>query len=538
MQRRSFLRLGAIGLGAALVPRTLIADSSKRLGLRGLTVDAARLVERPEYYRRLIDFCRAWNLNALLFRLTDDQGSAFRFASHPELITHEHALSPAEARSLSEYGAKRGVTVIPEVESFGHTTYITSTTRWAHLADTPPGPARGFFAISPVDPDSLKLMRDLYAEVAHAFDSPWLHGGCDEVNWGGSELSRRALQTQSRSQIWAAYLNSLEDICHGLGKQLIVWGDFVAHKEPDSLPLLNKRVVVMDWQYYETDAKPLRDIADKVLSAGLRVIGAPAVISCEWGPRAGQPTLSNITAFADAYRGLNDRALGVIVTNWMPSRYLQDSLWDTFAYAAMALNEGGETATRDAFSRFVERFYGAKWSEEWKRIFDDVYRLTPGRTCARNWNVPRLPLASATDEELRRSLTTPKVDSAPYQDLNLRVRGLVPTVRRNREAFDSFALAIEYVAHLVWREAQWKLDPAAGAIADIARRDRDLVEKLDADWSRGRFPDSRGANERLFGLTPYDQLLLQMKSAAKFSAELAADPARAQLLLAAHMVEK
>ena len=51
----------------------------------------------------------------------------------------------------------------------------------------------------------------------------------------------------------------------------------------------------MDWQYYVTDPKPLEQAARKVVDAGLRAIGAPAIISCRWGPRAGANALRNIT---------------------------------------------------------------------------------------------------------------------------------------------------------------------------------------------------------------------------------------------------
>jgi len=49
--------------------------------IRGLMIDAARLSESPDYYRRVIEFCAEWDLNTLQVRLTDDQGSALRFAS-------------------------------------------------------------------------------------------------------------------------------------------------------------------------------------------------------------------------------------------------------------------------------------------------------------------------------------------------------------------------------------------------------------------------------------------------------------------------
>jgi N-acetyl-beta-hexosaminidase len=101
-------------------------------------IDAARLPEPLSYYRRLIDFCADWGFNAILFRLADDQGSAFRFTSHPELITHPHAFTAQELSCLSGYAASRGIDLIPEIESFGHTAYITRAPQHSHLQDSRP----------------------------------------------------------------------------------------------------------------------------------------------------------------------------------------------------------------------------------------------------------------------------------------------------------------------------------------------------------------------------------------------------------------
>lgn len=102
-----------------------------------------------------------------------------------------------------------------------------------HLPDrSPQGPA-DFTGVIPVDPETTELLASLYREVASIFSSSYFHGGCDEVNWGGSALSRRALKSKPRSEIWADYVNALNRIAEGLGKQFIVWGDFVLHKQPD-----------------------------------------------------------------------------------------------------------------------------------------------------------------------------------------------------------------------------------------------------------------------------------------------------------------
>ena len=122
----------------ALAGAAMAAESAP-VRLNGLMVDAARAPESVEYYRRMIDFCADWGLNALLFRVADDQGTAVRFASHPELITHADALTPAQVRELAAYAQQRHIELIPEIESFGHTGFITRVPQYASLGDARPG---------------------------------------------------------------------------------------------------------------------------------------------------------------------------------------------------------------------------------------------------------------------------------------------------------------------------------------------------------------------------------------------------------------
>jgi hypothetical protein len=45
------------------------ASGAPREAMRGLMVDAARVPESMDYYRRVIEFCADWELNTLQFRL-------------------------------------------------------------------------------------------------------------------------------------------------------------------------------------------------------------------------------------------------------------------------------------------------------------------------------------------------------------------------------------------------------------------------------------------------------------------------------------
>ena len=522
-------------VGTVASPQAQAASSpTNSPRLFGLMADAARVPENISYYRRLIDFCRDGKLNALLMSITDDQGSALRFKRHPELLTHRNALTPSEAHDLATYAQERGVELIPIIESFGHTRYITGVPQYASLSDQPPGQKGHFDAVIPVAPATRRLMAELYREAAEVFPSRYLHGGCDEVNWGGSALSRKALETQSRSEIWADYLNFLDHVARGLGKEFIVWGDYVLHKEPDILPRLNKDIIVMDWQYYQVDPRPLEQAARKVIETGLRAIGAPAIISCRWGPRPGLSALQNIEAYAKAYRRIHDsRALGVIVTNWIPCRYLQDSIWDTFAYAAVALTEGSQQARDSAFRAFVETHYGAEWNDNWADVFTTIYDIAPAKPpCAPPWMEPRLPIPWRNEEELKAAAQEPLGEAPPYGRLLRQIVGLENSVRRNLNDFRSFRLSAEYLNYIFWRRsvvAEEQRKPSSRQRADrlvhlIAERDQRLLARLKGDWDRGRPRDSASKVEPVFDFGPGDQLLFTFSQAAAYSAQLARQP--------------
>jgi hypothetical protein len=506
--------------------------------IRGLMVDAARVPEKLEYYHRLINFCAEWEFNTLQFRLADDQGSALRFASVSGLITHTNAFTPEQLRGLAEYGQRHGVDVFPEIESFGHTGYITRSPTYAHLLDRDPNGSSEFSGVCPVDPATLELMTRLYSEVAQIFPSICLHGGCDEVNWGGSARSRRALETRSRAQIWGDYLNALSRIAEGLDKELIVWGDFVVHKRPQILGLLDRRIIIMDWNYAENDAVPLHDTLRKVAAHGARAIGAPGLSCYRWGARVGTEQLRNVDAYANAYLASNEPAsLGVVVTNWIPSRYVQDSIWDSFAYAAVALNEGTATAQTSGFRRFVEKHYQSTWNEQWREVFESLYSAAPywpGASTA-SWQGMKLPVPWSSDGQLRAVLGAGAPTPNPFTPLSSLLVLLEPSVLANLSDFHAFALCVTYLERMFWREnvvvEQASLRPLDRAravllIQAIAARDQALRNALSNHWDAGRFADADAASQPVIDLLPKDQMLFQWKRAARYSASLAQNPDR------------
>ena len=510
--------------------------NAEALALRGLVVDAARTPELLSYYYRVIDFSKDWGINVLVFRLTDDQGSALQFASHPELITHLDAFTPAQLHDLAAYAQQQGVEIIPEIESFGHTNYIYGSASHAYLMDwdpsyPPPSGSPINRGLIPVDPDTLTLMADLYAEVATIFPSNFLHGGCDEVGWGGAPESQAALQTRSRTQIFADYVNALNQLARSNGKDFIVWGDHVLRADPGILALMDTRIVIEDWNYWDADPASFRSVASAALSHGNRVIGSPALIWSRWGPHDGGSQLDNIDAYADAYLSISDpNALGVIVTNWYPTRYLVNSLWDGFAFAAVALNEGSAVAQSSARQRFVERHYGATWNTDWYNAFQNYDQLTPRRDV--DCPAYQLPKPWFDDESLRQIIACNDTSQSPFGGTLGLLDTVSGSVTQNGEDFAAFRLSVRYLDYMFWRnssiinERQYgTLDTTTALINDIMNKDAQLLNELMANWAQGRPTDSPLLTQLAIDADLQDQLVFRFSQAAAYSALRAQDPA-------------
>jgi hypothetical protein len=110
---------------------------------------------------------------------------------------------------------------------------------------------------------------------------------------------------------------------------------------------------------------------------------------------------------------------------------------------------------------------------------------------------------------------------------------LEPSVLTNLSDFQAFALCIQYLERMFWREtvvieqaSQRLLDRARATllIQAIAARDQALADALTSDWDAGRFADAPAASQPVIDLHPKDQMLFQWKQAARYSASLAQNP--------------
>jgi hypothetical protein len=455
-------------------------------------IDAPRGVETMDYYFRLIDFCQKEEMNSIIFRLTDDQGSAYLFTSHLELNMCEGAFTARELRRIVKYAQNRGIELIPEIESFGHSKYITQTEKYKFLNDGPAG--ADFNALCPVNDSSLSLMKDLYTEVAAILPSQYIHIGCDEVNWGASELSKQALANKSKHQIWAEYVNKLNGYLKGIGKKTVIWGDVPIYQERDVLDLLDRDIVIMDWNYWETDKAKIESVANAVLDRGFKLIACPAVSWCAWEPRVGELQFQNINAYAEVYGRLNNpKNLGVILSNWVPKRYLQNSQWDTYVIAAEIIKNNGNYNYMDAISAFVKHHFGARFDANWEKIYRTIYEDAPQARCGKNDSLKFLPWS--TEKDIRDIVSKNRqLKSRLSESINL-LTTYRDSVKINKKDFDDLLLTIEFIEYNYNRQNELlafihsgvtDLNAVATYLKKVALEDHFQFSKIHFAWNRGR----------------------------------------------------
>ncbi len=141
-----------------------------------------------------------------------------------------------------------------------------------------------------------------------------------------------------------------------------------------------------------------------------------------------------------------------MLTNWVPSRYIQNSIWDGFAYAATAFKEGSGAARNSGFPRFVEKHYGARWNNDWDAAFRLIYASAPEIKGESTTESVPLHVPWSNDEQLSAVLEDRSLRSNRFTVLRQRLTRLEALVLKNLADFQALELSIAYMEHLYWRE--------------------------------------------------------------------------------------
>ncbi|HEX4083307.1 MAG TPA: family 20 glycosylhydrolase [Chthoniobacteraceae bacterium] len=463
-------------------------------------LDSARCLESRDTYRRMIDFCAERGITILLWHFTDDQGCSLRFDSMPE-IASPNAYSKEEMRSLVEYAGERGVTLAPELETLGHSRYITGCSRYKHLLESD----LDFTAICPVARETRQIMSKLLAEVAGIFTSPWIHVGMDEVNFGGHRLTRKALETKSSKEILLDYVHFIHGEVVSLGKRMMMWGDRRT-VEQGIAPSIPTDVIIANWQY---SAQVSQEQIRYFLNLGLDVMLCPALITYDQQFLPGtQLAFANIGAMADnLHLSGEGKVLGVVTTVWTGTRYFHDAQWLGLGIACELMKLGSQASFPAAVRKTIQSFYGCETIDgSLMRALLEVLDLAPLRE--EFLSVLRLKAFHGLNAEQCRAR------AVRWAAIGDALDAAAHTIRKNRRPFDTFRFAVELMRYLYVRagsllSASPGEDPASPA--DIAALGRMLYLRMLKIWDAERFEDDPRKGNPVFAFDRAENLLLMFR---------------------------
>jgi hexosaminidase len=202
--------------GEVWLPGARILDAP-RYAWRGLSIDLARAFFTLDEVRRVIDLLALYKLNVLHVHLTDDESWRLPIGWRGQGAPPAAACYRADdLRALAAYAADRFVTVVPEVDTPGHTSALVdirpelNTGRNTAGYELPPGHLHPAVWLDPELPATFQVVENVLAGVADIFPSPYLHIGGDEPRGMPHDL-------------YAAYVRRVRDVVRAIGRRPLGW---------------------------------------------------------------------------------------------------------------------------------------------------------------------------------------------------------------------------------------------------------------------------------------------------------------------------
>lgn len=226
-------------------------------GYRGLMLDASRHFLPITFLKKYIDLLSLYKLNTFHWHLTDGAGWRLEIKKYPELTNfaawrtdanwkswwnngrkYAEIGSPAafggyytaeQAKDLVHYAAKRGITVIPEIEMPAHSEEVLAA--YPNLSCYGLPYKNSEFCIG--NEDTFKFLQNVLDEVLEIFPSKYIHIGGDEADktaWKQCPKCQRLikdLNLKDEHGLQSYSIKRMETYLSSKGRKLIGWDEIL-----------------------------------------------------------------------------------------------------------------------------------------------------------------------------------------------------------------------------------------------------------------------------------------------------------------------
>ncbi len=216
--------LGGNNQGAIIVPACTVKDGCAAQ-YNAFMLDIARQSHSLEVLRQAVDFCRFYKIRYFRLHLSDDQFFAFPFEAYPQVAAGnaDRVWKLQEIKDLVRYADERAVTLVPELETPGHSSFLRGK-----MPEVFGASRLGVMDIT--NPKLYETLDVMVREMCAVFKStPYFHIGCDEAGVGALEkepgyaefLAKHNLK--GGSELFSYHVAKMNEIVKKYGKQTMAW---------------------------------------------------------------------------------------------------------------------------------------------------------------------------------------------------------------------------------------------------------------------------------------------------------------------------
>ena len=210
--------------------------------------------------------CRFYKIRFFRLHFSDDGACLFPFAAYPQTSDPARTWKLQDITDLVHYADARGVTLVPELETPGHCTYLCNRMPEAFGK----GPAMDMS-----QPKIYETLDVMIREIAAVFkSSPYIHIGCDEarVHTDNAKFMQDH-NLKDDGDLFAYHVSQMNAIVKRYGKRTIAW----------ECPCVDKDVISTVWNITSKYGEDKHGETANTLKADR------PVIQVSWEPSIGDP---------------------------------------------------------------------------------------------------------------------------------------------------------------------------------------------------------------------------------------------------------